>query len=197
MEGTKTHEWYQKGTYKPYSTEEAANLIAEVKKIIPPWVRVMRVQRDIPARLIVAGVKKSNLRQLVHEKLASQGERCQCIRCREVGHRNQQGEAPLNPDEIKIKTTRYEASEGQEIFLSAEDPETQHVSWIFASANSLGKSVPTRNPRKHPQPLCGNSTFTDHSCPVGKHSAKAWQHKGFGATHCSAKRNAWHERILG
>ena len=85
--GTKAHEWYQNGTYEPYSTDEAANIIAEIKKTIPPWVRVMRVQRDIPARLILAGVKKSDVRELIQSKLRAQGSQCQCIRCREVGHR--------------------------------------------------------------------------------------------------------------
>ena len=66
---TKAYEWYQKGDYKPYTTEEAAELVAEVKSFIPPWIRVMRVQRDIPSHLILAGVKKSNLRQLATEKL--------------------------------------------------------------------------------------------------------------------------------
>ena len=59
IDGTKTHQWYEQGTYKPYSTAEASSLIADVKRIIPPWIRIMRVQRDIPARLIVAGVKKA------------------------------------------------------------------------------------------------------------------------------------------
>jgi elongator complex protein 3 len=181
MEGTKTHDWYRKGTYQPYSTEEAANLIAIIKKTIPPWIRVMRVQRDIPARLIVAGVKKSNLRQLVHEKLASQGEKCQCIRCREVGHRMEIGEAPPNPEEIKMQTTRYEASEGQEIFLSAEHPETN------ALVGYLRLRVPSAKIFR-PEILQAPSAIVRELhvygplVPVGKHSAKAWQHKGFGAT---------------
>jgi len=54
--GTKAHQWYQQGTYAPYSTEQAAEVIAEIKKSIPKWIRVMRVQRDIPAQLILAGV---------------------------------------------------------------------------------------------------------------------------------------------
>ena len=33
--GTKAYDWYREGVYKPYSTEEAANLIAEVKKTLP------------------------------------------------------------------------------------------------------------------------------------------------------------------
>ena len=31
IDKTKTYQWYQEGTYKPYSTEEATNLIVEVK----------------------------------------------------------------------------------------------------------------------------------------------------------------------
>lgn len=181
MEDTKTHDWYQKGTYKPYSTEEATNLIAEIKRTIPPWVRVMRVQRDIPARLIVAGVKKSNLRQLVHDKLASQGEECQCIRCREIGHRKETNETALNPDEIEIKTTCYEASEGQEIFLSAEHSKTN------ALIGYLRLRIPSTKTFR-PEILAMPSAIVRELhvygplVPVGKHSAKAWQHKGFGAT---------------
>ena len=75
--GTKAYEWYKQGTYEPYTTEEATALIAEIKKIIPPWVRVMRVQRDIPARLILAGVKRSDVRELAQKRLKAQGGKCQ------------------------------------------------------------------------------------------------------------------------
>ena len=52
IKGTKVFDWWKKGEYKPYSSEEAANLIAEIKKLVPPWMRIMRIQRDIPAKLI-------------------------------------------------------------------------------------------------------------------------------------------------
>src|SRR5690606_2126573 len=87
IKGTKAHQWWTEGKYTPYTTEEASELISQLKKDVPHWVRIMRVQRDIPAQLILAGVKKSNLRQLVQKKLSDRGERCRCIRCREVGHR--------------------------------------------------------------------------------------------------------------
>ena len=121
--GTKTYEWYQNGTYEPYTTEEAANLIVEIKKTIPTWIRLMRVQRDIPARLILAGVKKSDLRELVQSKLKEQGSQCQCIRCREVGHRLAVNHVKPDLKKVKILTQRYEASEGLEFFISVEDPE--------------------------------------------------------------------------
>jgi elongator complex protein 3 len=181
MEGTRTHEWYEKGTYEPYSTDEAANLIAELKKTIPPWIRVMRVQRDIPARLIVAGVKKSNLRQLVHERLASQGAKCQCIRCREIGHRIELGEKQPSPDEVRIKTTRYDASEGKEIFIEAVHPKTNTL------VGYLRLRIPSAKAFR-PEILAAPSAIVRELhvygplVPVGKHSAKAWQHKGFGAS---------------
>jgi len=179
MEGTKTHGWFRNGTYQPYSTEEATNLIAQVKKTIPPWVRVMRVQRDIPAQLIVAGVKKSNLRQLVHEKLVSQGDKCQCIRCREVGHRKALGEEPPALNKIKITTTRYEASEGQEIFLSAENPETNtlvgYLRLRIPSTKAYRPEIITT-----PSAIVRELHVYGPLVPVGSHSNKAWQHKGFG-----------------
>jgi len=85
--GTKAHELYKQGKYIPYSTEEAVNLIAELKTNVPSWIRIMRVQRDIPAGLIVAGVKKSNLRQIIQKKMHTNNYYCKCIRCREVGQR--------------------------------------------------------------------------------------------------------------
>ncbi|MGQ9507038.1 MAG: tRNA uridine(34) 5-carboxymethylaminomethyl modification radical SAM/GNAT enzyme Elp3, partial [Candidatus Bathycorpusculaceae bacterium] len=123
LKDTKAYEWFLRGEYKPYTSEEAADLIVQIKRFIPPWVRIMRVQRDIPAQLIIAGVNRSNLRQLVQQKLKAQGVRCHCIRCREVGHRMAFDGVKPNPENVKILTTRYEASEGEEIFISAEDVE--------------------------------------------------------------------------
>ena len=97
--GTELYEEWKKGKYKPLESKEAAKLISKIKKFIPKWVRIMRVQRDIPSNLIEAGVKKSNLRQLVKAK-------CKCIRCREFGHklRSEQDLGELN---IQIKTKKY------------------------------------------------------------------------------------------
>jgi elongator complex protein 3 len=180
LEGTKAHEWFLEGEYKPYSTEEAVNLIAEVKKIVPPWVRVMRVQRDIPARLIVAGVRKSNLRQLVQQKLTERGDACKCIRCREVGHRMSFSNVKPDLDEVKVLTTVYEASEGEEIFLSAEDTESN------ALVGYLRLRIPSEKAhrpeiRAKPAAIVRELHVYGPLVPVGAHSAKAWQHKGFGS----------------
>ena len=180
LKGTKTYKWYSEGFYRPYSTEEAVNLIAEVKKVIPSWVRVMRVQRDIPAHLIIAGVNKSNLRQLVQQKLAEHGDRCVCIRCREVGHRLAVDKVKPDLDKVKTLITRYEASEGQEIFISAEDPENSVL------VGYLRLRIPSEKAHRPeikaaPSAIVRELHVYGPLVPVGSHSAKAWQHKGYGS----------------
>jgi elongator complex protein 3 len=111
MSGTELYEDWKAGRFKPLTTTKATQLVSKINKIVPEWVRVMRVQRDIPTNLISAGVTKSNLRQLAKGK-------CNCIRCREIGHKLRQGKTPKN---IQIRTQKYNASGGTEYFISAED----------------------------------------------------------------------------
>ena len=178
--GTKANEWYEKGTYKPYTTEQASEVIAEIKKFIPPWVRVMRVQRDIPARLILAGVKKSNLRQLAIEHLEAQGGKCQCIRCREVGHRMAIDHVKPDLEKVQIQSICYDASGGKEIFISAEDRLNQVL------LGYLRLRVPSEKAHRPeitamPSGIVRELHVYGQLVPVGKHSVGAWQHKGFGA----------------
>jgi elongator complex protein 3 len=198
--GTKAYDWYCKGLFRPYSTEEATEIIAEIKKMVPSWVRVMRVQRDIPARLIVAGVDKSNLRQLVQRKLDERGERCFCIRCREVGHRMVANKVMPDLEKVEILTTCYPASEGKEIFISAEDTKNNVL------IGYLRLRIPSANAHKIEIASMSSAIVRElHICgplvPVGKHSARAWQHKGYGAillskAECIAREDYNLEKIL-
>ena len=179
--GTKAYDWYSKGVYKPYTTEEAVEMIAEVKKTLPLWVRVMRVQRDIPAGLIVAGVNKSNLRQLAQQKLEEHGDKCTCIRCREVGHRLTTDKVTPDLDQIHILTNSYAASEGEEIFISAEDPENNVlIGYLRLRIPSTRAHRPEIN--SMPSALVRELHVYGPMVPVGKHLTRAWQHKGYGAT---------------
>src|SRR5690606_20366941 len=60
-EGTPLHRMWENGEYQALSDEEAAELVADIKAVLPKWVRLQRIQRDIPANQIFAGVRKSNL----------------------------------------------------------------------------------------------------------------------------------------
>jgi elongator complex protein 3 len=115
MPGTGLHKLMLEGEYAPYSSEKAAEIIAEFYRYIPKYVRVMRIQRDIPANLISEGVKKSNLRELVETRLRERRIIPNEIRCREIGFSKEQEK---NSELTRIE---YSASKGKEIFLSFEN----------------------------------------------------------------------------
>jgi elongator complex protein 3 len=117
IENTPLYEEHKQGKYTPYSDEDMIKVLTEVKRNIPKWVRIMRVQREISPKEIIAGPKSGNLRQIVHQNLAKQGLTCKCIRCREAGLSNKKSE----PKDIKLNRIDYDSSEGKEIFLSFED----------------------------------------------------------------------------
>ena len=103
---------WKEGGYRPYTEEELVDLVAYAKSLLPEYVRLQRVQRDIPAKLIVAGSRHSNFRQLAEARLHAQGLHCRCIRCREVGR-------TAAPEAAAISTTVYPACGGEERFIQA------------------------------------------------------------------------------
>ena len=114
LKGTKLYAEWMKGDYKALTTEKAASIIAEFKRVVPPYCRIMRIQRDIPTKQTEAGVGMTNLRQFVEKLCEKEGIKCRCIRCREAGRAKTIGEVGLNVIE-------YEASGGKEFFISVED----------------------------------------------------------------------------
>lgn len=67
---TELYELYQQGKYQPITTEEISEIIETTfREIIPPYTRIKRLIRDIPATEISAGSNVTNLSQLMHEKL--------------------------------------------------------------------------------------------------------------------------------
>ena len=118
VQNTGLYKLYKEKKYKSYSTTELVELLVEIKKIIPPWVRIMRIQREIEAPDIISGPKMGNIRQLVSEELKRQGIKCKCIRCREIGL--YENKIEFSNDDILLFRTEYNASRGKEIFLSFE-----------------------------------------------------------------------------
>ncbi len=180
LEHTGLIKLWREGRYKPLETEEARNLIATVKmNYIPPWTRVMRVNRDIPSTEVVAGVRYPNLRQLVHEELSLREARCRCIRCREAGHRYvKEG---VNPDRYVIRVRRYSASQGLEFFISMEDVEKDIIIGF----------IRLRRPshRAWREEIVSSESFIvrelhvyGRSLPLGSPSGESsWQHSGVGS----------------
>jgi elongator complex protein 3 len=115
VEGTRVYDMYRRDDFDPLSNDEAAELVAEIKSMIPRYTRLQRVQRDIPADFIEGGVWKSNLRQLARQRMDDHGWTCECVRCREVGH------ADATPQDPELDVLTYEAAGGTEQFISIED----------------------------------------------------------------------------
>ncbi len=175
--GSKLHEMWEKGEYKPYTSEEAVDLIVEIKKILPKWVRTMRIQRDIPSPLIEAGVKKSNLGELVYKKLHNLDVNCKCIRCREVGHKASHGIIP-DINNVKLLKQEYNAGGGNEIFLSFEDVKKDILIGFtrlrIPSENAHRKEIDDKTALIRELHVYGSMI------PLGEKENGQWQHMGYG-----------------
>ncbi|WP_336037988.1 tRNA uridine(34) 5-carboxymethylaminomethyl modification radical SAM/GNAT enzyme Elp3 [Halobacterium yunchengense] len=112
---TATYDMWRRDEFQPLRNEEAAELVAEIKDMIPRYTRLQRVQRDIPADHIDAGVWKSNLRQLARQRMDDHGWTCECIRCREAGMNDE------DPGDVELDVLTYDAAGGTEHFISFED----------------------------------------------------------------------------
>jgi len=60
---------WKAGKFKPYTDEELIGLMAKMQSMIPEYVRLNRMYRDIPATEILAGSHLANLRQIVEKEM--------------------------------------------------------------------------------------------------------------------------------
>jgi elongator complex protein 3 len=166
--GSEIEELWERGAYSPYSEEEMIDLVAYAKSLIPEYTRLQRIQRDIPAKLIVAGSRHSNFRQLAQNRLKATGKRCRCIRCREIGRLPSLAES-------EIQVLKYTCCGGHEYFISA------------VSDDSLIGFTRLRFPS------CVFNTVLENAAimrelhvygslvPVGKDAeSEEWQHRNYG-----------------
>ncbi len=121
IKGTKLYEDFKLGKYQPISLEDSAEIIGKFLDKVPTYVRVMRIQRDIPSTLVEGGVHRTNLRQYVDQFMLKNKLVSKEIRAREILRHNQIKDSK----NIEIKTIEYDASGGKEFFISAEDFENK------------------------------------------------------------------------
>ncbi|GGL53251.1 tRNA uridine(34) 5-carboxymethylaminomethyl modification radical SAM/GNAT enzyme Elp3 [Halocalculus aciditolerans] len=115
VRGTRVYDQWRRDDFDPLTNDQAARLVAEIMKDLPRYVRLQRVQRDIPADFIDGGVWKSNLRQLAWQVMDDHGWTCECIRCREAGMNDEE------PENVTYDVLTYESGGGTEHFMSYED----------------------------------------------------------------------------
>jgi elongator complex protein 3 len=173
LENTELHGYWQRGEYRPYTTGELVGLIADLKPGIPRYCRVNRVIRDIPSTHVVAGNKRTSLRQDVQAELMRRGTRCSCIRCREV-----RGEK-VDPGSLRLEDLVYPADGAEQHFLSFVTPEDRIAGFLRLSLP--GADSPATGLRDlEAAAIVREVHVYGQSLPVGAEQAGAAQHSGLG-----------------
>lgn len=168
MKGTPLYEQFAAGEFVPMDTATAVDLLSTVKPQVPEYVRIMRVQRDIPTHQTVAGVDQTNLRQRLAERMQKDGTVCRCIRCREVG---------LSAfKDAELHVMEYEASEGREYFLSFDTDDDRLVGFCRMRFPSQALREEITDQTALIRELHVNGT----AAALGRSSDKSGQHRGFG-----------------
>ncbi len=191
LENTVLYQHWLKGEYHPYSTEDLIGLIATVKPEIPLYCRVNRIIRDIPSSHVIAGNKRTSLRQDVLAELERRGKKCGCIRCREV--RGLQ----IDPEKLSLVKTIYHPVHSEEHFLEYQTPEGKIAGYLRLSLPKMDKELLSdisdlRDPihdraglREMLNDLKGAAIIREvhiygQSLPVGEEREGAAQHIGLG-----------------
>ncbi|MDP3703046.1 MAG: tRNA uridine(34) 5-carboxymethylaminomethyl modification radical SAM/GNAT enzyme Elp3 [Candidatus Omnitrophota bacterium] len=161
IETAELYQWWKDGRYTPYDDETLIELLMDIKRLVPPHVRIERVIRDIPSTSIRAGCLVTNLREEVHRRMRARGLACRCLRCRQVRE---------TADGTFILMRRdYPASGGRETFLSFEDTATDRVaSFLRLRIASTGAG------------LIRELHSYGHHLPLHQRRGGAVQHQGFG-----------------
>jgi elongator complex protein 3 len=166
---TELEKWYNEGRYVPYLREDTVNLLAGIKSLVPKYVRISRVMRDIPVKFILAGCQDLALRSAVREAMKEREVQCQCIRCREYGHRQRDG---WNIGAPELKRLDYNASRGREIFLSYEDENGTLFGLLRLRIDINGTDI-------YPAMVREIHVF-GAAIPIGAQNEQGAQHKGLG-----------------
>jgi len=167
------YEYWQRGEFTPYTTQELIDLIADVKPSIPRYCRVNRVIRDIPSNNVVEGNRRTSLRQDIHDEMKRRGTRCECVRCREVRGK------PVSADQLRLDDLVYQTGTAEEHFISFVTPDDGLAGFIRLSLPNAD------SPQTGLRDLDGAALIREvhvygQSLPVGAEQVGAAQHAGLG-----------------
>ncbi|MCL2379165.1 MAG: tRNA uridine(34) 5-carboxymethylaminomethyl modification radical SAM/GNAT enzyme Elp3 [Coriobacteriia bacterium] len=102
---------YADGSWQPYSEQELIELLAANTLNTPPFTRISRMIRDISSHDIIAGSKRTNLRQMVEQYIQNTDGAIGEIRHREVA------KSEVIHDDLHLDVIRYETTVSTEYFL--------------------------------------------------------------------------------
>src|SRR5512140_1622546 len=167
------YEYWQRGEFRPYTTQELIDLIADIKPTIPRYCRVNRVIRDIPSTNVVEGNRRTSLRQDVHDEMKRRGTVCQCVRCREVRGTS------VDSTRLRLDDLTYQAGSAKQHFISYITPDDHIAGFVRLSLPQAG-APKTRLADLNGAALIREVHVYGQSLPVGAEKEGAAQHAGLG-----------------
>jgi elongator complex protein 3 len=184
LDNAELYEYWLRGEYKPYTTDELVQLIADIKPGVPEYCRINRVIRDIPSTHVVEGNKRTSLRMDILAELERRGQACRCIRCREVRGRK------VSPGQLRLVDQVYHPVNAEEHFLTFVTPDDQIAGYLRLSLPGMDSAQRTSDDHAIAPPLSipdleGAALIREvhvygQSLPVGGEQKGAAQHTGLG-----------------
>ncbi|WEL39264.1 Elongator complex protein 3 [Encephalitozoon hellem] len=200
IKGTGLFELWKNNKYKNYSPDELIDILARILSFVPPWMRVYRVQRDIPMTLVSSGVEHGNIRELALARMKDYKTKCRDVRTREVGIKNIH--ESILPEEVELVRRDYVANKGWETFLSYEDVKQDILIGLLrlrkCSVDTFrrelkdvgcvpeGDGANLQEGVYHPAVVNGNASIIRElhvygsAVAISKSDGKKYQHQGYG-----------------
>jgi elongator complex protein 3 len=125
---------YEEGKYQQYTEEELLKVLTETMPVTPRYCRLSRIIRDIPSEEIVAGNKKTNLREIAEREILMRGKRLNDIRSREIKNES------VSWDNLVLEVIKYPTSIGKEYFLSYRTKDTDKICGFLRLAVPDGRN---------------------------------------------------------
>ena len=129
-------ETYERGDWQPYAEDDLVDVLVADVLATPAWTRISRMIRDIPSTDIIAGNRRTNLRQLAEARLEDRRGEVREIRMREVST------SDIDPTALRMDEVRYATATSEEVFLQWVTEEN-HIAGFCRL--SLPDTAATRN----------------------------------------------------
>lgn len=190
------HQWFLDGRFTPYSEKELFDALIEMKLATPRYCRISRLIRDIPATEIEAGNTVTNLRELLEYQMKKMGQKCVCLRCREIARQEKNLPAHTEP---QLFVDTYKTIGGTEYFITFEDPhrvavygflrfripcdekQTEKQEWLQKATTEIKeRQFSTLFPELKNCAFIRELHVYGRMVQVGKTDIDASQHKGLG-----------------
>jgi elongator complex protein 3 len=167
LKGADLEELYYKGEYIPYTKEQTKDIILKMIKITPNYARIMRIMREIPPQYLTAGIKNIDLRKDIEENIKDR-TKIKEIRFREIGFALRDNRKIST--QLKIKKTKYNASNGTEYFIESINKDNILFGLIRLRLEK-NKNLPAMIRELH---------IYGPALKLGERNKEKWQHKGLG-----------------